>query len=63
MDTTNKAVQPDQVNLVKEAVDGQAMVEYSLILVLIVIVCIVIVSQIGDVVENGLYGAIEQLPL
>ncbi len=63
MDTRHKAVQPENINLVEEAVDGQAMVEYSLIIVVIVIVCIVIVTQIGDTVENGLYGAIEQLPL
>ena len=63
MNTSHKTVEPDQVNLVKEAVGGQALVEYSLLIVLVVIVCIVIVTQIGDVVENGLYGAIEQLPL
>ena len=63
MNTSHKTVEPDEVNLVQEAVGGQALVEYSLLIVLVVIVCIVIVTQIGDVVENGLYGAIEQLPL
>jgi Flp pilus assembly pilin Flp len=42
---------------------GQAMVEYSLIILLVVIVCIVVVTQLGDVLRNGLYGAVESLPL
>jgi hypothetical protein len=43
------------------SVEGQALVEYSLILVLVVITCIVVVTQVGDIVENDLWGLTQGL--
>jgi hypothetical protein len=40
---------------------GQAMVEYSLVILLVVIFCIVVITQLGDVIKNELYGAVETL--
>lgn len=47
----------------KDGADGQALVEYSLILLVVVLVCIGVVTQIGDILKNQLYTAIEALPL
>jgi Flp pilus assembly pilin Flp len=42
--------------------EGQAMVEYALIFTLIVIACIAIVTSLGDVVVNKLWGLIGTMP-
>lgn len=41
---------------------GQAMVEYSLIILLVVIVCIAIVTTVGSIMKNEFYAAIQALP-
>jgi Flp pilus assembly pilin Flp len=43
--------------------DGQAMVEYALLFVLIVIACLAVMTALGDVVVNGLWGVISSMPL
>ncbi len=42
--------------------EGQALVEYSLIIALVVIACILVMTQLGDIVENGLWGLTSTLP-
>jgi Flp pilus assembly pilin Flp len=45
-----------------EVSDGQALVEYSLILVLIIIACLLVVTQTGDVVRDNLWEQTSNLP-
>ncbi len=42
---------------------GQAMIEYALIIVLVVVVTIGIVTTIGDILLNELFAAVKTLPL
>ena len=42
--------------------DGQALVEYSLIIVLVIIACLTIVATTGDVIRDELWGMTRLLP-
>lgn len=42
----------------QDASEGQGLVEYALILVLVAVVVIIILSVVGTVVSNQLYGNI-----
>lgn len=42
----------------QDAADGQALVEYSLILVLVIIACVSVVITMGDVVREVLWGGL-----
>ena len=46
----------------QDGADGQALVEYSLILLLVIIACLAIVTQTGDVVRNQLWQQTSNLP-
>lgn len=45
-----------------DAHDGQALIEYSLIIVLIVLVCVTFVATMGDTVRDELWGMTSDLP-
>jgi Flp pilus assembly pilin Flp len=42
--------------------DGQALVEYSLIILLVVIACVAVVTTMGETVRDVLWGQVSQLP-
>jgi len=46
----------------QDGTDGQALVEYSLILLLIIIACLVIVTETGNVVRENLWEQTSKLP-
>lgn len=41
---------------------GQALVEYALIFVLIIIACVAVMTSLGDVVVNNLWALINSMP-
>lgn len=47
----------------KVKTDGQALVEYSLIILLIAIACVAVITTMGATVRDDLWGLITQLPL
>ena len=46
----------------QDGADGQALVEYSLILLLIIIACLAIVTETGNVVRDNLWEQTSNLP-
>lgn len=45
-----------------DGADGQALVEYSLILALVIIACIAVVSETGSVIRDNLWEQTSNLP-
>jgi Flp pilus assembly pilin Flp len=50
------------LNAITDQHDGQALVEYSLIFVLIIVVCITVMTTMGDTVRDELWGMTSRLP-
>jgi Flp pilus assembly pilin Flp len=46
----------------KVKTDGQALVEYSLIILMVVIACVAVVATMGETVRDELWGLMSQLP-